>query len=41
MVLLGNDVEAQKTAIKMGAGVLVIVWTEYVPEDVVELAKRI
>lgn len=40
MVLLGNDVEAQKTAIKMGAGVLVIVWTEYVPEDVVELAKE-
>lgn len=40
MVLLGNDVEAQKTAIRMGAGMLVIVWTEYVPDDVVEMAKE-
>lgn len=40
LVILGNDVEAQKTAILKGAAVIVVVWESWVHEEVVELAKE-
>lgn len=40
LVILGNDEESQITAIKKGAAVLVLVWTDWVTDRVVELAKE-
>lgn len=40
LVILGNDVEAQKTAILKGAAILVIVWENWVHDDVLALAKE-
>lgn len=40
LVILGNDVEAQKTAILKGAGILVVVWAEKIEDDVLTLAKQ-
>lgn len=39
LVLLGNDKEAQKAAIRKGAGVLIVVWTDTIHEEVLELAR--
>ena len=39
LVMLGNDTEAQKAAIRKGAGILVVVWTKEIAPDVIELAK--
>lgn len=40
LVILGNDKQAQLTAIKKGAGILVIVWADTVDDEVVALAKE-
>lgn len=40
LVLLGNDKEAQKAAIQKGAGVLIVVWTDQIHEEVLALAKQ-
>ncbi len=40
LVILGNDKEAQITAIKKGAGILVTVWTDSIDDEVVALAKE-
>ncbi len=40
LVLLGNDQEAQMEAIRKGAGVLIVVWTQTISEAVLELAKQ-
>lgn len=40
MVIVGNDQDAQITAIAKGAGMLVVVWTEEVAEEVLEMAKQ-
>lgn len=40
MVIVGNDQDAQITAIAKGAGMLVVVWTDEVAEDVLEMAKQ-
>jgi manganese-dependent inorganic pyrophosphatase len=40
IVILGDDPQAQKQLIEMGAGMLILVWAEYVKEDVIELAKK-
>lgn len=40
LVLLGNDIPAQKEAILKGAGILVVVWTKNIDEQVLELAKQ-
>ena len=37
--MLGNDTEAQKAAIRKGAGILVVVWTKEIAPEVIELAK--
>lgn len=39
LVILGNDEAAQMEAIRKGAGAIVIVWSDGVSEDVLELAK--
>lgn len=39
LVILGNDTEAQKAAIRKGAGILVVVWTKEIAPEVIELAK--
>ena len=39
MVIVGNDQDAQITAIAKGAGMLVVVWTDEVAEEVLEMAK--
>ena len=39
LVMLGNDTEAQKAAIRKGAGILVVVWTKEIAPEVIELAK--
>ncbi|MDO4804670.1 MAG: putative manganese-dependent inorganic diphosphatase [Lachnospiraceae bacterium] len=40
IVIVGDDSEAQKTAIKKGAGLLILVWAENVSEDVLSAAKE-
>lgn len=40
LVIVGNDFEAQKTAIQQGAGILMVVWTDLIKPDVYELAKQ-
>lgn len=40
LVILGNDEEAQKKVIEMGAGILVLVWCDAVSPSVVEVAKQ-
>ena len=40
LVILGNDKESQLDAINMGAACLVLVWTEWVDQAVVDLAKE-
>lgn len=40
LVILGDDVEAQKTAILKGAGIIVTVWTDRIHEEVLTLAKQ-
>lgn len=40
LVLLGNDQEAQMEAIRKGAGVLIVVWTNTISDDVLALAKE-
>ena len=39
LVMLGNDTEAQKAAIRKGAGILVVVLTKEIAPEVIELAK--
>ena len=39
MVIVGNDQDAQITAIAKGAGMLVVVWTDEVADEVLEMAK--
>lgn len=39
IAICGNDPLIQKEAIYKGAGMLILVWTEYVHRDVVELAR--
>ena len=36
MVIVGNDQDAQITAIAKGAGMLVVVWTEEIADEVLE-----
>lgn len=40
MVIVGNDQDAQITAIAKGAGMLVVVWTDEVADEVLEMAKQ-
>ena len=40
LVLLGNDQEAQMEAIRKGAGVLIVVWSNTISDDVLALAKE-
>lgn len=40
LVIVGNDTEAQITAIQKKAGILMVVWTEDVKPEVYELAKK-
>ncbi len=40
LVIIGNDAESQKEAIRKGAACIVMVWTEEIQEDVIELAKE-
>lgn len=40
IVITGNDPEAQKALIDKGAGLLILVWTDTVDPDVVELARK-
>ena len=40
MVIVGNDQDAQVTAIAKGAGMLVVVWTQDVADEVLEMAKQ-
>lgn len=40
IILIGNDPEAQKAMINMGAGMLIIMGAQEVREDVIELAKE-
>lgn len=39
LVIVGNDQDAQITAIAKGAGMLVVVWTDEVAEEVLEMAR--
>ena len=39
LVVLGNDAKAQKTAITKGAGILIVVWSDSIDDEVLELAK--
>lgn len=39
LVIIGNDPDSQKEAIKKGAAVIVTVWTETIEDDVLALAK--
>ncbi len=40
MVIVGNDIEAQKALIRKGAAVLLLVWCNDVNEEVIALAKE-
>ncbi|WP_442881334.1 putative manganese-dependent inorganic diphosphatase [Anaerorhabdus sp.] len=40
LVIVGNSTEAQETAIKKNAGILMVVWTDSIEEHVYELAKE-
>lgn len=40
MVILGDDEDAQKKVIEMGAGILVLVWCEDVTDSVIETARK-
>lgn len=40
LVIVGNDRDAQKTAIKKKAGILMIVWCDHIDPDVYALAKQ-
>lgn len=40
MVIVGNDQDAQITAIAKGAGMLVVVWAEEIADEVLEMAKQ-
>lgn len=40
LVILGDDVEAQKAAILKGAGIIVTVWTNHIHEEIIALAKQ-
>ncbi|MCF0106654.1 MAG: putative manganese-dependent inorganic diphosphatase [Holdemanella sp.] len=40
IVVIGEDVEAQKDLIKKGAAMLIMVWTDTIDEEVVTLAKE-
>ena len=40
LVILGNDKEAQIEAIKAGAGIVIVVWSEGIDEEVIALAKE-
>lgn len=39
-VIVGNDTEAQLQAIEKDAACLVIVWADYVKDEVIKLAKK-
>ena len=39
LVIIGNDEEAQKKVIEMGAGIVVLVWCDDVAQSVIEVAK--
>lgn len=39
LVIIGNDEEAQKKVIEMGAGIVVLVWCDDVASSVIEVAK--
>ena len=34
LVVLGNDAKAQKTAITKGAGILIVVWSDSIDDEV-------
>lgn len=40
LVIVGNDFDAQKTAIEKGAAILMIVWCEKIKKEIYELAKK-
>ncbi len=40
MVMLGDDVQSQIEAIKKGAGLLILIWTSTIDEEVIQLAKE-
>lgn len=40
IVVVGNDVNVQKEAIKMGAAVLILVWEDTIDKEMLELAKQ-
>ena len=40
LVIVGNDQDAQITAIQKGAGMLVVVWSDHLAEEVLEVAKE-
>ncbi|MDO5702266.1 MAG: putative manganese-dependent inorganic diphosphatase [Lachnospiraceae bacterium] len=40
IVIIGNDMEAQKRVISAGAGMLIAVWTEEIDSSVTELAEQ-
>lgn len=40
MVIVGNDIEAQKALIRKGAATLLLVWCEEVEDEVIALAKE-
>ncbi len=40
MVMLGDDVQSQIETIKKGAGLLILIWTSTIDEEVIQLAKE-
>ena len=40
LVILGDDTDAQMTAIKKGAAILIVVWSDHIHEEVIALAKE-
>lgn len=40
LVIVGNDTDAQKTAIRKKAGLLMVVWTDQIEPEVIDLAKE-
>ena len=40
LVILGNDTQAQLCAIQKGAAILIVVWTNHIEEEVIQMAKQ-
>lgn len=40
LVILGNDTQAQLCAIQKGAAILIVVWTDHIEEEVIQMAKQ-